>query len=636
MLGIGDHSTAADSATKTRPLRVVLLVLACVLVALCMLVTFAEKWLVNTWRQLAPDELVYHLTQSIEGTNPEMVTAALKNYALPAFLITLAVIVVIIVLRRHRRARRIFTCVALIAALASAGFALFDLERETSLLSYIRLAMAGSTDEDFIEQNYADPASVQITFPEHKRNVIYIYLESMELTYADRQSGGAFDKNVIPNLTAIAQENEDFSGADAALNGAHALPGTTWTIGGIFAQTSGLPLKVPFYHNSMSTQESFFPGVTALGDILAEQGYRQVFLLGSDASFGGRRIYFDEHGAFEIHDHPYAQQTGLVEPDYDNGFWGFEDEKLFEFAKQDLLELAAGDEPFDYMILTVDTHFEDGYVCRLCGDEFGDDQYANVFACSDRQVSEFVEWVQQQDFYEDTVIVLCGDHLTMDTDFTDNVPKSFDQRTYTAIINGAVEPDDPSRTRVYSTFDLFPTTLAAMGVTIEGDRLGLGTNLYSTTDTIMEEFGDAVTPLLSNPSDFLTELGGFYADDRTLEQLTQWVTLKVYPSETDTWFILSDVRLEEEYITEATLLLTDNETGEETRLPMELKHNSEHPDWFWFEIDAPYSETDLEHLTATVELSTDRADHYPMATYADGISSTDVREKRPLGARTMP
>ena len=37
---------------------------------------------------------------------------------------------------------------------------------------------------------------------------------------------------------------------------------------------------------------------------------------------------------------------------------------------------------------------------------------------------------------------------------------------------------------------MFPTILASMGVIIEGDRLGLGTNLFSGTPTIMEENGE--------------------------------------------------------------------------------------------------------------------------------------------------
>ena len=36
---------------------------------------------------------------------------------------------------------------------------------------------------------------------------------------------------------------------------------------------------------------------------------------------------------------------------------------------------------------------------------------------------------------------------------------------------------------------MFPTTLAAMNVKIPGDRLGMGTNLYSTEDTLAEKDG---------------------------------------------------------------------------------------------------------------------------------------------------
>lgn len=41
-------------------------------------------------------------------------------------------------------------------------------------------------------------------------------------------------------------------------------------------------------------------------------------------------------------------------------------------------------------MLTVDTHFTDGYVCELCQNQY-DEQYSNVIACSSRQVSEF--WI---------------------------------------------------------------------------------------------------------------------------------------------------------------------------------------------------------------------------------------------------
>ena len=58
--------------------------------------------------------------------------------------------------------------------------------------------------------------------------------------------------------------------------------------------------------NEMYTQEHFFPGITTLGDILEAQGYHNVLFLGSEAVFGGRKLYFKEHGNYEIDDFNYA------------------------------------------------------------------------------------------------------------------------------------------------------------------------------------------------------------------------------------------------------------------------------------------------------------------------------------------
>ena len=103
--------------------------------------------------------------------------------------------------------------------------------------------------------------------------MIYIFLESMETTYADTANGGAFRENVIPELTEIAQENEDFSGESEELNGAYMTTGTSWTMGAMFAHTSGLPLNISIGSNDMDTQDHFFPGIFTLGDIL---GKRQI------------------------------------------------------------------------------------------------------------------------------------------------------------------------------------------------------------------------------------------------------------------------------------------------------------------------------------------------------------------------
>lgn len=469
---------------KHKIILVIGLVLSTILALLASLLAFSAKWMFKTWTNLTMDELVYHLTAPLEGTNTDMIKDYCNECAVPVLLILGCILFVIAANRKHAEILKKIAIVCSAGAVAVTGITVGVTWNGLDVSNYMK---GQSTYSTFIDDNYVDPSSVNITFPEQKRNLIYIFLESMEMTYADKENGGAFKQNVIPELTQLAQENEDFSGKSNKLNGGYSMPGTTWTMGAMFGQTSGLPLNTSIDGNGMDTQDSFFPGITTLGDILQNEGYSQTLLIGSEATFGGRKLYFTDHGQYDIMDYDYAHDNGLIPEDY-KVWWGYEDEKLFGFAKEKLLELAQQDNPFNLTMLTVDTHFEDGYVCDICPDTFGDNQYANVMACSSRQVKEFVDWVQQQDFAADTTIVISGDHPTMDSDFCEDVDKDYERRVYTTYINAGAEKQT-NKKRNYTTFDNFPTTLAAMGVEIEGDRLGLGTNLYSTQQTLTERFG---------------------------------------------------------------------------------------------------------------------------------------------------
>lgn len=462
-----------------------LAVLTGFLLFLVSFIGFGALWGLTTWGEIDIDEIIFQLQMPLEGTGNGMLLDYAVKGILPVFFVVGAYILLAVRSRNSRyRMRVVAGCLA--AVLLSVAL----IRRYVWERLHVEEWFAGQADQSmFIQDNYVSTADVKLTFPEQKRNLIYIYLESMEVTFADRDSGGAFPENVIPELTALARDNEDFSGSSDALNGGIVYVGTSFTTGGMFAQTTGLPLKISIGKNNMDTQESFFPGIKGLGDILQEEGYKQVLMIGSNATFGGRRLYYREHGDFEIDDYLYAKEQGWIPEDY-KVFWGYEDEKLFAFAKKRLTEMAAEDAPFHLTLLTVDTHFEDGYVCRLCKDEFGENQYANVIACSSRQVAAFVDWIRKQDFFENTTVILAGDHTTMDKDFCAEIDSSYRRKAYVAYINAAAQPADPAKTRTYATLDAFPTILAALGVQIEGNRLGLGTNLFSEKETLSEKYGD--------------------------------------------------------------------------------------------------------------------------------------------------
>ena len=506
---------AAKARRKKKTPRILIwigMLFSILLVVSGVLLVALARWVFATWNGLKMDEVIYHINAPIEGTGGDMIASGIVNCVIPAGLAGLFYTAALLMYRKRRRVRKYLVRLgAVCGALMIVLTMIFSWNR-LDMGTYISNELNASS---FIEDHYADPAKVSITFPEKKRNVIYIYLESMEMTYSDAMNGGAFNRNVIPELTALGEANEDFSGSDPLLNGADVLPGSTYTMAAMFTQTTGLPLKVDLSDtftdargsfNKMNTQDSFFSGVTSLGDILKKEGYNQVLMLGSNATFGGRRLYFSQHGDYEIDDYEWAIEQGLIPENY-YVFWGYEDAKLFSYAKDRLTDLAAQDKPFNFSMLTVDTHFEDGYYCDLCTDSFRGNQYANVMACSSRQVADFVNWVKEQDFYEDTTIIIAGDHLTMDTDFCQNVGENYDRRTFNVWINPAAEPADPDRKRSYSTLDCFPTTLAAMGCQIEGDRLGLGTNLFSAEDTLLEQYGyEELSDEMSRKSEFMDKL----------------------------------------------------------------------------------------------------------------------------------
>lgn len=475
------------------------------------------------------DAVMFTLQSDLSGADPGIILQIVFSYVLPAFVCAAVISYLLIgfpyllakMLKtrdwkeklsepKYKLLQRLISLlIALALFLSTTLFALFKL----NIVHDVALHFMESTIYD---DYYVDPVSVEITFPEEKRNLIYIFLESMENSYMDVESGGALDKNLLPNLTelASAQENVNFSFTEG-IGGPRTATGSTWTIAAMISQTAGIPLRMPanFDTNALDQFTEVFPGVTTINDIFEQNGYNQALLVGSNAKFGGRYGYFTQHGVkpenvFDIYDAQKAQITvnGKTEhllPSRNHWYgWGMEDHYLFSYAKDLIPKMAQQGEPFVFTMLTVDTHFPRGYTCQYCGTDH-DEQYENVVACSDKQIAQFVEWIKQQDFYENTTVILVGDHFTMDNEYLGGqIPGEYMRTVYNCILNPAAEPIR-EKNREFTTFDMFPTTLAALGCTIEGDRLGLGTNLFSEEETLCEQKGfQYICDELGKKSDF--------------------------------------------------------------------------------------------------------------------------------------
>ncbi|MBQ1376758.1 MAG: LTA synthase family protein, partial [Lachnospiraceae bacterium] len=513
------------------------------------LIAFLTIWLARQYDQVRLDEILFQLKTTSAGVENTLLGSAI--FQVGGFSILMTFIEIFsyrvlygrsalirqkikgMVIHKYAAVRTFLKknvlriCTVLLAA------AVLILGGMVDFFDYVN---AAATESDFIQEHYKEPSETVLHFPKQKRNLIYIFLESMENTYADPEAGEPITACYIPELKKLAEDNVNFSHTDR-LGGAFSYPGTTWTAAAMAAQTSGVMVKVNLAADTYGAGETFLPGATSIGDILEQEGYNQVLLLGSHAEFHGRKTYFTEHGNYRILDTEALKAEHRLDPDY-NVWWGAEDAKILSLAKEELQHLAEQDKPFNFTMLTADTHFPDGYHCEKCEDIY-ENQYANVLACSSRQISEFVSWIQEQSFYKNTTIVISGDHLTMDGKFMDDIEPGYTRTVYNCFINAAVKPAR-EKNRQFGTFDMFPTTLAALGVKIEGNRLALGTNLFSSEDTLIERDGlEFVNTELQKSSAWMDE-------QSNLKEVTADIEYRDYDPETHTiTMVLSNVTSEQ-------------------------------------------------------------------------------------------
>lgn len=433
------------------------------------------------------NELLTTMTAGLKGTSSDVVRKVVSGI-LPPVLIAIGVFVVWVIIDRIKcnkvfwQIKKVFQRIVAIGGIVCFFASLLYFNHYFDAVGYFKTSIAQSR---LYEDYYVDPAGVSITAEGKTKNLIYIYIESLETTYASTEDGGAQTENYIPYLTKFAEENISFSDKEK-LGGFHSTNGTGVTVGALFGTTSGAAYSLGTEADNMLAQGKFMSGITNLGDILEEKGYTQEFLCGSDGDFGGRKTYFETHGNYKVFDLYSAREAGYIPDDY-YVWWGYEDWRLYEIARDELSALAKEGKPFNFTMLTVDPHHLDGYICEKCGDEY-ENITANVMKCSDNLLHDFVTWVQEQDFYEDTVIVISGDHPRMDTSLVAG-QTYYDRTVYNCFINSSSHGDFEEKNRVFTPMDMFPTVLSAMGFSIEGERLGLGTNLFSEKATLAEKMG---------------------------------------------------------------------------------------------------------------------------------------------------
>ena len=286
------------------------------------------------------------------------------------------------------------------------------------------------------------------------KNVVWIYMESLERTYWDPE----VFPGLTPNLDRLRRQGLDFSGFET-------FAGANYTMAGLFASQCGVPLFTSAFAGldtvagNTTDASTFHPKIACFGDVLRKAGYSQVYMGGAPIEFSNKGLFFRLHG--------YDEALGLQQLEAEAGGslpesgWGVYDSVLFKLALARYQKLAAARKPFNLTLLTLDTHPPDGRPSPGCPRyAASSNSMLQAVHCTDYLLGNFIDALSKQPDWKNTVVVIMSDHLMMRNDAESLFPKNYHRRPALLILNagGGVR-----RARMYH-MDVAPTVFDAMGV----------------------------------------------------------------------------------------------------------------------------------------------------------------------------
>jgi phosphoglycerol transferase len=365
--------------------------------------------------------------------------------------------------------------VVLVAAVVVSGTAMFG--SSVHVGAYIKAANSDYT----VDQYYRPP---EVASAENARNVVMIYLESGEATLSDTT---LFEKDPFVPLKDVTRQEDGWQD----VGNFRQYDGGGWTMAGIAGTQCGVPLK----GNGLVTGKSglnslgddvanYMGGLTCVGDILKEQGYRNVFMGGANGSFAAKDQYLTTHGYDEQYDLDDWRAKGEPANQFRSD-WGLSDKRLMANAKEQVDALHAESSrtgrPFNLSMLTVDTH-EPVHIYDYC-DVDTESEVTSMFSCSMTQVADFVGYMEAQGYLEDTAVVLMGDHLKH-MGSNNAFGEELGDHPNRTIFNRFWVPGGDSRTSTMRSgidqLNMMPTILEAAGIELKDRQAGLGVSAFSS------------------------------------------------------------------------------------------------------------------------------------------------------------
>lgn len=420
-------------------------------------------YLADSFGNVDLSAVFFHLQAGIadHGGSERLIAAGLYTLSMLGLLYAFTWLV-----RRDTRLRRIEPLIAL-ALLVSNPLLVGVGQRSAAVVT---------EGGNWLDRHYRPPVIEPQPAPP---NLLVLYLESLERTYAAPAFGDAYD-----DLRALGKNGVVFDGVEQISN-------TGWTMAGMIGSQCGTPLMPAglVHDRQFAPLAEVVPGVDCLGDVLSEQGYRLSFLGGASKAFAGKGTFYQGHGFDRVLGLDELRPR-LDDADYVND-WGLYDDTLYDLTVEEIKRLdAEGDGPWGMVNISLAAHAPVGFPARRCrrrqGQWDGDDILYSV-RCSVWLARRLVERLDDQGLLDNTLVVVASDHLSMRVSAWDKLVGLPRENTFMLLGNG-LEPRRISRRA--SIVDVFPTVLDALGYPPQENRAGLGVSLLQPeTRTLLERYG---------------------------------------------------------------------------------------------------------------------------------------------------
>ena len=222
-----------------------------------------------------------------------------------------------------------------------------------------------------------------------KPNVLFIIWESFTEKVVDKEHNGV---EITPNFNKLKNEGVYFSNTYATGDR---------TDKGLIAVLSGYPAQPT---KSIIKEPKKTANLPILTKNFQREGYRTSFYYGGETEFANIKSYLysaDFERIVDLNDFP--EELHVTK-------WGVHDEEIFKkFLSEHSYKKK---EPFFETILTLSSHepFDVPMdTARIIGDS-EEELYLNSLYYTDRELGRFVESAKKQEWWEQTLVVIIGDH----------------------------------------------------------------------------------------------------------------------------------------------------------------------------------------------------------------------------------